>query len=266
MTEIQKKLLELFEWYHKFCVENNLTYAATAGTLLGAVRHQGFIPWDDDLDVVMPRPDYERFIELTKELKDSRFVVESLSDKKDFVYPIAKVYDITTTLIENSRYKTKRGLFIDIFPLDALGTSYEESVETMNAIRRKLNLHHTLVCAWRKGRKLYKNLAALAGHLIPINHLKLAKKINVIASSKDYEKSVYVANLFGDYGEREIIEKAKIGTPKLLKFEHLEIFAPEDSDYCLTRLYGNYMQLPPPEKRVSHHDFISLDLNKSYLD
>ena len=107
MTEMQERLLEIFRWYHAFCEEHGLRYVATAGTLLGAVRHGGFIPWDDDLDVAMPRPDYERFLALMEGLDGPRFLVEYPKDKRDYAYPYAKVYDKESVLIERTRYQTK---------------------------------------------------------------------------------------------------------------------------------------------------------------
>ena len=109
MNDMQKKLVDMLQWYHEFCKKHNLNYYAVGGTCLGAVRHQGFIPWDDDIDVGMPREDYNRFEALMKEEGNSgKYVLEMPFENKDFVYAYGKLYDTTTTLIENTRYKTKR--------------------------------------------------------------------------------------------------------------------------------------------------------------
>ena len=106
LSLLQQKLLDILKWFHLFCEENNLKYYAIGGTMLGVVRHKGFIPWDDDIDVGMPREDYNKFIELTKNKQFDKYVVESIYDNnKDFFYPMVKIYDTTTTLIENTRYK-----------------------------------------------------------------------------------------------------------------------------------------------------------------
>ena len=124
MTETQRKLLTALQWFHHFCSEHNLRYYAVGGTCLGAVRHKGFIPWDDDIDVGMPRKDYKKFLELTSAIQDNElYKVEYLPSKHGFTYPYCKLYDIGTTLIENSRYKIKRGIYIDVFPLDGIGLS-----------------------------------------------------------------------------------------------------------------------------------------------
>ena len=104
LNGIQLKLLEMFKWYHEFCVDNNLKYYALGGTMLGAIRHKGFIPWDDDIDVGMPRDDYNKFIELTCNKKFGKYIVESIYDNNpDYYYGYSKLYDTSTTLIEKTR-------------------------------------------------------------------------------------------------------------------------------------------------------------------
>lgn len=123
MTEIQLKLLDMLKWFHEFCIENKLRYYALGGTMLGAIRHKGFIPWDDDIDVGMPREDYDKMIELVIDKQDEKYRLEKPLQNKDFVYQYCKLYDTSTTLVENTRYKTKRGVYLDIFPLDGIGLS-----------------------------------------------------------------------------------------------------------------------------------------------
>jgi len=115
--ELQKYLLEMIRWFHDFCESHNLRYYALGGTMLGAVRHQGFIPWDDDLDVGMPREDYEKLYTLMKYHPGDRYMLETpYSDAPEFNYCFSKLYDTETTLVENLKYKIKRGLYIDFSP------------------------------------------------------------------------------------------------------------------------------------------------------
>ena len=151
MNEFQGKLLEMLTWLHEFLQKNHLNYYVIGGTMLGAVRHQGFIPWDDDADIAMPRKDYEKLIDLLKDPVD-HYVVESVhSPAKDYSYLIAKLYDTNTTLIDASKTLPKRGLFIDIFPLDGIGETKEDGVKNYKKIKRMCHLHAVKVCRRKKG-------------------------------------------------------------------------------------------------------------------
>ncbi len=268
MTEMQEKLLEILKWFHELCEKEGLVYYAQGGTALGAVRHNGFIPWDDDLDVGMPRKDYESLKKLSEKVNgNSPYQIEFPGDDREFVYPFCKVYDTKTTLIENTRYKTKRGIYIDVFPIDGIGNTMEESVKNFKRVDHKRNLLCTQICGLRKGRKWYKNLSVILLRNIPFwNSVKMIKDIDRMSKLYDYDKCQYVANLCGNWHEKEIMDKEWVEKPVLCKFEDTQIYIPENHDGYLTRMYGDYMQLPPVEKRVTHHDFISIDLNKSYLE
>ncbi len=266
MTQLQEKLLEMLGVFHEFCKENGLSYFALGGTALGAERHKGFIPWDDDVDVGMPRRDYEKLKALVENKQLGDYVFEFPSNKKDFVYAYGKMYDTRTTLVENTRYKTKRGIFLDIFPLDGAGKTLEESKKYFKVVHKKINLLSTKSLAWRKGRKLYKNVAIILMRLFPVNQTKLKQKIDKLSSKIDYDSVNYVANYSGNWAEREISKKQWFGKPRECDFENMKIYAPEMADEYLTAVYGDWKRLPPEEKRVSHHDFLVLDLNKSYLE
>lgn len=270
MTELQKKLLNMFSWFHDFCVENNLRYYALGGTALGAVRHNGFIPWDDDIDVGMPREDYEKLRVMSGiQYNDSNYCFEFPSNKKDFVYAYGKLYDKTTTLVENTRYKTKRGIFIDIFPLDGMGNTEENALAKFKKIQNLNNVIHTRICAIRKEREWYKNLAIIFSRIIPdfiIDARRITNKIDLIGSENSFDDSAYVGNCFGAWHEKEIHKKTIYGKPTLCKFENIHIYIQENADAYLRGLYGNYMKLPPIEKRVTHHDYLLIDLSKGYLN
>lgn len=265
MNELQERIFTMFKWFHKFCVENDIAYYAIGGTALGAIRHQGFIPWDDDIDVGLPRKDYDKLISLMEGKKFGNYVLEQPLQKKDFVYQYCKLYDTSTTLIENTRYKTKRGVFIDVFPLDGIGNTYEESLKNFSVINRKNNLIMTKVCALSGHRKLYKNLAIVLLRWFPfLNWRKMIKTLDDKCRAKDFYQFEYVGNLFGNWHEKEIMQRAWFGTPTIYRFESMEIFGPENYDKYLSALYGNYMELPPKEKQKTHHDYLYLDIDKSY--
>ena len=267
--EIQKYLLEAFRWFHGFCVENDLRYFALGGTMLGAARHQGFIPWDDDVDVGMPRKDYDRFCALMNDRLGHRYILETPdSEAKDFNYCFAKLYDTETTLVENLRYKTRRGLFIDIFPLDGMGDNEEESRKTFSRIDRRFKLIVAHTTGLRKGRSFLKNTAVIISQTILdpfINDKKAIKKLNELAAEKDFDSCVYGGNTFGAWRYKEIMPSSIMGRPTLYKFEDMEVYGSEDCDAYLTHLYGDWRKLPPEDKRVSHHDYLELDLNKPYI-
>lgn len=268
LSELQKRLLPLLAWYHNFCIENNLQYYLLGGTMLGAARHQGFIPWDDDVDVGMPRGDYEIFLKLTQKKEFGDFVVEGIdTENADFFYGYAKIYDTKTTLIENTRYQIKRGIYIDLFPLDGVANSKGEISSYFKPIFNKYQLLLARTCAIRDGRKWYKNLVIRIARLIPsciVNDKKLMFSIDSMCKSRRYEECLYVGNLYGNWGEREIVNKSVMGTPTLYKFENLEVYGVSDYDGYLTSLYGDWRKLPPKDRQVTHHDYVLCDLNKPY--
>lgn len=270
IKQIQSILLDMFKWFQSVCQEHNLRYYVIGGTMLGAVRHKGVIPWDDDIDVGMPREDYNRFIALGSHLRESRYVIEApREDNKDYQYLYAKVYDTTTTLVENVRYPAKRGLYIDVFPLDGVGNTKERAEKNGKRIINLINLEMMIICAIRKERKWYKNIGVLVGHMISplfISERWLNNKIATLCEAHSFDEAQYVGNLVGNWGLKEIMPRAYFGQPKKYSFEGMEVYGPEDADAYLTALYGDYMKLPPEEKRVSHHDYLLMDLNLPYIN
>lgn len=269
MNELQGNLLEIMKFFHNVCQKNDIRYYLLGGSCLGAVRHKGFIPWDDDIDVGVPRKDYDKLIEAMKKIKDERYVLECPLENKDFVYSFCKIYDTQTVLIENTRYKTRRGAYLDIFPLDGAGDSRGTAIKHFNKINRMNNYVSTKTCAINKNRAFYKNAAIILGRCIPefvFGWRWAYKKIDALCRSKDFDESIYVGNMHGAWREREIMERSVFGQPRLYDFEGCQFYGPENADLYLTTVYGNYMTLPPKEKQVTHHDFLFLDLNKSYKE
>ncbi len=268
LSPLQQKLLEMLTWFCNYLDKHQVRYYAIGGTLLGAVRHEGFIPWDDDIDIGIPRDDYMKLIKIFSEPVDGYFLESPYSGNADYLYSYAKLYDTQTTLVEHTKTLCKRGIYIDVFPIDGIGNSMEEAQNNFKMFDKKNMFLMMRTCVVRKERSWYKNASILIARCIPpflINDKKLSLEVDKIAQSINQEDSKYVANLMGTYRLKEITKREYFGTPISYKFENIEIYGPEKYDEYLTNIYKNWRQLPPEDKRKTAHDFITIDLNKSYI-
>ena len=259
----------MLKWFHGYCIKHEIKYYIVGGSMLGAVRHGGFIPWDDDIDVVLPRPDYNRLLSIFNKQENHYYLESPYSGNKDYFYSFAKLYDTNTTLVEKTRIDCKRGLYIDVFPLDGLGNDLEEVDANFKKVDRMNMFLMTRTCAYEKRRGFAKNAAIFMSRLLPsfiIRDRTLPIRLDKLASSFGYENSRYVANLMGAYRKKEIMEKTLFGNPTEYEFENITVYGVEHYDEFLTHIYGDWRKLPPEEKRKSLHDFIDINLSKSYLE
>lgn len=256
LETLRKCQLGILERLHSFCHLHGLRYSLSSGTMLGAVRHKGFIPWDDDVDIMMPRPDYDKFISMTLNGFVDGYAVVSAYNTPHYYLPFAKVIDENTTLIELKASKgCVLGAFVDVFPLDAvpedekerkiLYASYRKQLRRMGIVTLDFGWHESGVKAWIKG-KLYRNVFGWKGRELFLRSEGLVKSV-------PYDKTRRVCLYCSDYGEREIYPKAMFEEYARTDFEGLQLDCLRDSDTYLSQLYGDYMQLPPEEERVSHH-------------
>lgn len=264
LTPLQSKLLEMFAWLTSFLEKNQIRYYAMGGTALGAARHEGFIPWDDDIDICVPRRDYERLIMLLREPIDHYVIETSNSDADEFIYNFAKFYDTNTTMTEELRRDVTRGVYIDIFPLDGLGDTLEDALAYYKKIDRMNMLLAMISCTFRKDRSFLKNCAVAIGRILPISPKWLIKKIHEQCKERDYDNYQFVTNCMSTYRTKEILDKSILGKPTPYKFENIMIMGPEKMDEYLSSIYREWRVLPPEEKRHSAHDFKCLNLNKPY--
>lgn len=268
LSPLQQNLLEMMKWLDSYCREHSLRYYALGGTMLGAMRHQGFIPWDDDIDIALPRKDYNKLIEGFK--NEGRYWLESVySEADDYCYAYSKLYDTHTTMVEHKRINLVRGTFIDIFPFDGLGQTEEEAFANFKPIKRWYNFYLCFVAGIRKGRALSKNLAVVIARLVPkfmFSNYSIRLKLDKMCSHLDYDDCKWGGNPLGAWGFKEVMPLSINGTPTEYQFEDMKINGPEKGDEYLTHLYGDWRKLPPKEKQVTHHDFVMLDLEKGYLE
>ncbi len=259
LEEIHKIDLKIAKEFIRICKKNNLTYYIIGGTFLGAIRHKGFIPWDDDMDIAMPRKDFNIFINIAnQELKDNYHLVNHENDE-EYRYSIPRVVDLTTETVEERNNK-KTHLAIDIFPID--GTPN-------NLILRKIYyfriLFNRMLVSWyyideveknKKRTKLEKILIAL-GKILPTKKMikpkKVLKKIDVLLQKNSFEKSDNVGTIMGAYKVREIVPKEFFGKPTKYQFEDIKLYGPEKYDEYLTHMYGDYMSPPENKNENSHY-------------
>ena len=253
LKEIQQYGLDVLLHVHEFCVAHDIPYSLAYGTLIGAVRHKGFIPWDDDIDIIMTRENFDRFLREYQSSED--FLLVSPNDKKSYL-AFARVCDKKNseivTRIPWSKYKT--GVWIDIFPMDSISDDEEQHKKRwkrlykwweITSIARGAKADPFLHC-WKKPNSVIwkKKIILLNGSFV---RLSVKQFISRITSSK-YANSSHCAQLAccDDYG---FYEKKDFEEYITLEFEGHQLMVIKEYDKVLRQLYGDYMQLPPENKR-----------------
>ena len=255
LDDMRKVELEIMDYIDTFCRERDIGYSITAGTLIGAVRHSGYIPWDDDIDLMMTRENYQRF--LNEFDGKSKYDLITYENEKDYYYAFAKVVDTSTLLVpENDRPVERLGVFVDIFPLDYCGDTYEESVTLLK--KTYVAKYFSVVANWKK-YYLKKNASWFRQVIRFIFYIMSkifdAKKILRKVEKENIERkpTKYMVSLYGNYKEREIQESTLYHTYIDMLFEGHKYLAIKDWEKYLTSCFNDFMSLPPEDQRVSGH-------------
>lgn len=266
----KKILLETFKAFDLFCKQHNIKYFASGGSALGAVRHKGIIPWDDDIDVVMLKDDYDKFISLKSHCADG-YEIKDWRDE-GFYLPFAKFIDSNTTLWEVEEYEYVIGVFIDIFPLYPISDNHQENANKKKQyndifchIQQEIKTYHIKqlikllltpslrgsirwIKAWLKPHKQY--------HLY---RQKFQEIDNALSTSK---ASGYLMNFYTFYPlEKETLNTSWFQKQVEMPFEDTTILLPNGYHEYLSQLFGDYMTPPPPKKQLSHHYHYFIDLD-----
>ena len=258
LKEQKQIMLQIMDHIHLFCIENNINYFLIGGSLLGAIRHKGYIPWDDDLDIGMLREDYQKFIERFND-PTGKYVLKHIDIDPDCYLPMAKVIDIDTILDENVRGVKPIGVYVDVFPFDYCGNTIGESVvfaKKSERLRKCLSIKNI---SYSKNRNVIKNIliAVLKFLLLPIRRRSLIHRLEESLKKNSEHKSAYVGELvLFPYGEKELYKLDWVNSTCLADFEGRKYYIPEKYDEFLTKTFNNYMQMPPKDKQITHHNQI----------
>ncbi|MFV0635179.1 LicD family protein [Mitsuokella sp. WILCCON 0060] len=251
--EIQLSILHILQYFDEYCKRYKMRYYLVGGTLLGAIRHKGFIPWDDDIDVCMPRPDYERLIKTFKDNADKRYSLSSY-DVGNSYRPYAKILDLSTKVVAKTS-DDEQHLWIDVMPVDGLPDDEDKIKKIYQSCERYRNILNLTRCKLGTGKTLLRRMSKY--FLQPLARLygedRLIKNIESIARSYDYENSKNVGAItWGIYGVREKMLKREFEKSVEVIFEGNRYPAFSCWQSYLSNLYGDYMELPPVEKRKTH--------------
>ena len=257
LEEIQEVSVSILDKLHSFCVQNNIKYSLAGGTLIGAIRHKGFIPWDDDIDVIMPRPDYERFCKMFK--SDSNYALFSSNIGNSYL-PFSRICELQKTYVSCpvvwNTQKQGTGIWIDIFPEDGVPVDSDERKQKMQESSEILDRIVILRQAYSStnttiNRIKYYIKAFVKGDFSIKNLLNRHKKL---CTSIPFQSCSYFGNYtFRGYSSREFFHVEDFSNTTLVEFNGKSYCALGGYDRHLRDLFGDYMQLPPIEKRVRNH-------------
>lgn len=257
---LQNLELENLKMLVEICEKNRLRYYLIGGSLIGVLRHKGFIPWDDDIDVGIPRADYNKFVKIAKKYLPEYMDIRTMTSDPNYkCYYTRLINNKKKIYWEHGQYTAKIGVWMDVFPLDGLPS---------NPLLRKWHVFHSQMC-----KALYKftqidyistnkkrgKLESCLIKFAMVTHIgklfdadKRLRKLDQVLQKYDYDQCDYVWNFSGSYGKREIVPKSQLGGERYGFFEGMRVSIPIASEAYLTSIYDDYMTLPPEEKRVSH--------------
>lgn len=256
LEEIKVLQMDVLAAIDRFCCANNIRYSMACGTLLGAIRHKGYIPWDDDIDIYVPRQDYKRLMAEFPETYEGYYKISSLERDKFWNRPYANAYDSRTVFEEDARNCELIGVNIDIFPVDDVPIG-EEWIRFDTKRRREQKLFSLNFVRFSRQRAFLKNAFLLFYRVIACFYptRKWAERLDVKAQQFNEQGYNYLFENCLGLLQKKPFPKELFDRLIYVPFENRQFKAFADYDNYLKNGFGNYMQLPPKEKQVSHHSF-----------
>ncbi|CUO46391.1 LicD family protein [Clostridium disporicum] len=269
MDRIKEICLDTAYEFINICEKYNLRYFILGGTLLGAVRHKGFIPWDDDIDFGMPRKDYEIFMQIAKDELSENKSIKTYKDKNSKQYFIQVMDNRTKIKMTSNAVSRYENVWVDIFPLDGMPNG---------RIKRFIHKNYLLYRKMLIQFSDYENRINLKIRNRPIHERVLiwiavnSKVGNILKTDKclelmdkalkkyDYDECEYIVNFFGAYKFKEMFPKDYYKNGTMYNFENMKLVGPINYDEVLKQMYGEYMKLPPEEDRGYHHSYEIIEL------
>lgn len=259
---MQEKLKNILFAIDNVCKEHNLRYYLVAGTMLGAVRHKGFIPWDDDADIAMPRKDYEIFLTHANKWLPDNYELVCKDTNPEYPYPFARVQDKETTYVMRRQFSFLGGIPIDVFPLDGM---------TSNSLKRQIHylkygalvkmLYYAMINPYKHGKGLHCLFIKMCRKILPPPQ-KLHQLLDNVQKEYDYDQSAFVVD-HDSKPSRGILPRDVYGTPTPIIFKGKKLMGVARPNTYLRHLYGNYMQIPPITERPKPN-FRYMDIQKPY--
>lgn len=255
VNELKRIQIDILQSVHDFCISHDITYSLAFGTLLGAVRHKGYIPWDDDIDIMMPRKDYEKFV---KTFSSEHYRVYDYRQDEAYNLPAAKVADTRTLLVENINMESI-GINIDVFPIDNMFDTKEECDRFLQSLIPAKRRFRMKVLRPSKKNVWWKRIAIQLSKLLVITKSlkELAKGINsqicTLANNQSRYVGIPALQDYAPFAMRSVFERNLIEKFVQAPFEDRQFMITAEYDQFLSNVYGDYMTPPPPEKRTSPH-------------
>ncbi len=261
---LQKTELNILKDFHDFCLANNLRYYLIGGALLGVARYNGFIPWDDDIDVVMPREDYERLKAIWKNKENGKYFLQNSQTDSKFSRCIMKLRKNGTILEEAGTVNVKmnKGIYIDIFPFDYISDKSDKKViKRAKKIRKLMSLR--AIKSGYKGRHMFiKTMIRVLLFWLPTSWID--KKIDYLCTLENNKSRNYAVLYLHNYDYFHQVHSIDVfGEGVLGKFEGDEFYCPQKTDEFLSKVFGSdYIKEPPVEKQVNPHNYMNIYVDK----
>lgn len=257
---LQLKVLDILLAVDKICKEHHLHYYLWAGTMLGAVRHQGFIPWDDDLDICMPRKDYDLLINHSAEWLPSPYEMVSTELDNSYPLPFAKIQDASTTLIERFHLSYLGGIYLDVFPIDGIPSNkLKQRIHFFQYQFYKKVLYFIFRDPYKHGHGVSCWIPLLCRKFFTTKGVQ--QKLHHLMTQYDFERCDYIVD--HDDGLKGVLKKEILGNPTPVLFEEKEVLGVEKFDTYLKQKYGDYLKIPAHGKQ-RQHNFHYLSLEEPY--